>query len=150
MLNLNCKIKLQFTGLQNYTKIRILPSQWKKLQPTPISYKNLRYNYSVSIFRLTRWKLPQVHFLDQTRRKCPHLLQPGAEPKGVERGHMPPLNPQNFPLPLADFFLIPKLPTLNHSPGAPTLCGQSNSKTRRTKIRSSSFYHFRFLSFYNF
>jgi hypothetical protein len=41
--------------------------------------------------------------------------KPGAEPGGVERGHMPPLNPQNFSLVPVDFSWISWLPTLNHS-----------------------------------
>jgi hypothetical protein len=41
---------------------------------------------------------------------------PRAEPGGVERGHMPPLNLQNFSLVPVDFSRISWLPTLNHSP----------------------------------
>jgi len=35
--------------------------------------------------------------------------------RGVERGHMPPLNPQNFSLVPVDFSWISRFSTLNHS-----------------------------------
>jgi hypothetical protein len=45
-------------------------------------------------------------------------LQPGAEPRGVERGQVPPLNPQKIFLQLIKFSSIPLLPTLNQPQGA--------------------------------
>jgi hypothetical protein len=69
-----------------------------------------------------------------------------AKPGGSRGGTWPP-RPSNFSLTLCRFFFSKLLlPTLNHSPRASTLDEQSISKTRRTEIHLSSFYHFRILS----